>query len=195
MIILKRSIMRKCIFLDRDGNINVEKDYLYRVEDFEFEPGALEAIKIFKDLGYLVAVVTNQSGVARGYYTEEDVQNLHKYLEKKSKEAGGNIDAFYYCPHHPEKGIGEYKKDCDCRKPGPGMFLKAQKELGIDFDRSLVVGDKLSDVKAGENLGMRGILVRTGHGKKEEIKAEETTEIYDSLYDFALKFKEEHMSH
>ncbi|WP_319203775.1 HAD-IIIA family hydrolase [uncultured Ilyobacter sp.] len=80
--------MRKCVFLDRDGNINIEKDYLYKVEDFEFEPGALEAIKIFKELGYLVVVVTNQSGVARGYYTEEDVQNLHSFLQKKSWKLG-----------------------------------------------------------------------------------------------------------
>lgn len=187
--------MRKCIFLDRDGNINVEKDYLYRVEDFEFEPGALEAIKIFKELKYLVVVVTNQSGVARGYYTEEDVQNLHRYLGEKSKEAGGSIDAFYYCPHHPEKGIGEYNKECNCRKPGPGMFLEAQKELDVDFEKSIVVGDKMSDVKSGENLGMRGILVRTGHGEKEETKAGVTTEVYDSLYDFALKFKAEHIHH
>ncbi|WP_321329320.1 D-glycero-beta-D-manno-heptose 1,7-bisphosphate 7-phosphatase [uncultured Ilyobacter sp.] len=183
--------MRKCVFLDRDGNINIEKDYLYKVEDFEFEPGALEAIKIFKELGYLVVVVTNQSGVARGYYTEEDVQNLHSFLQKKSLEAGGGVDAFYYCPHHPEKGIGVYNKKCDCRKPGPGMFLEAKQDLDIDFNKSLVVGDKLSDVNAGENLGMRGILVRTGHGKKEEFKAGVTTEVYDSLYDFALKFQEE----
>jgi D,D-heptose 1,7-bisphosphate phosphatase len=183
--------MRKCVFLDRDGNINIEKDYLYKVDDFEFEPGALEAIKIFKELGYLVVVVTNQSGVARGYYTEEDVQILHSFLQKKSLEAGGGVDAFYYCPHHPEKGLGDYNKKCDCRKPGPGMFLEAKQDLDIDFNKSLVVGDKLSDVNAGENLGMRGILVRTGHGKKEEFKAGVTTEVYDSLYDFALKFQEE----
>ncbi len=183
--------MKKCVFLDRDGNINVEKDYLYRIEDFEFEPGALEAIKIFKDLGYLVVVVTNQSGIARGYYSEKDLETLHGYLEEKSLESGGCIDGFYYCPHHPEKGMGEYKKECDCRKPGPGMFLEAKKDLNVDFEKSLVIGDKMSDVKAGKDLGMRGILVRTGHGKKEERKAVEGTEVYDSLYDFALKFKKE----
>lgn len=187
--------MNKCIFLDRDGNINVEKDYLYKVEDFEFEAGSLEAIKIFKDLGYLVVVVTNQSGVARGYYREEDVQILHKYLAEKSLEAGGKIDAFYYCPHHPQKGVGEYKKECDCRKPGPGMFLEAQKKLDVDFPNSLVIGDKMSDVKAGKNLGMRGVLVRTGHGKLEEAKAEKNIEVYDSLYKFALKLKKEYENH
>lgn len=183
--------MNKCIFLDRDGNINVEKDYLHKVEDFEFESGSLEAIKIFKELGYMVVVVTNQSGVARGYYSEEDVHTLHEYLAEKALEAGGEIDAFYYCPHHPEKGLGRYKQECDCRKPGPGMFWEAQKKLDVDFETSMVIGDKMSDVKAGKNLGMRGILVRTGHGKKEELKAEKGTEIYDSLYDFALKLKRE----
>jgi len=177
--------MKKCVFLDRDGNINVEKDYLHKIEDFEFEEGALEAIKIFNDLGYLVVVVTNQSGVARGYYSEKDVEILHGYLEEEVNKIGGHIDKFYYCPHHPEKGIGDYKKDCDCRKPNPGMFLRAKEDLDVDFENSIMVGDKISDVKGGLNLGMRSILVRTGHGKLEEKKVDFDCEIYDSLYEFA----------
>ena len=183
--------MKKCIFLDRDGNINVEKDYLHRVKDFEFEEGALEAIKIFSDSDYLVVVVTNQSGIARGYYTEEDVKTLHDYLDRRVREEGGRVDGYYYCPHHPEKGIGEYKKECGCRKPEPGMFLQAKEDLDIDFENSIMVGDKMSDVEAGKRLGMRGILVRTGHGKSEEGKAERDVEVYDSLYDFSQTFKEE----
>lgn len=183
--------MRKCIFLDRDGNINVEKDYLHKVEDFEFEEGALEAIRSFSETEYLIVVVTNQSGIARGYYTEEDLMKLHEYLGKRVEEAGGRIDGYYYCPHHPEKGIGEYKKECDCRKPEPGMFLAAKKDFDIDFENSIMVGDKMSDVEAGRRLGMRGILVRTGHGLSEEKKAGRDIEVYDSLYEFSRVFKSE----
>lgn len=183
--------MKKCIFLDRDGNVNVEKEYLHKIEDFEFIEGAKEAIKTFNDLGYLVVVVTNQSGVARGYYDEESVRKLHGYLESEVKKIGGYIDGFYYCPHHPEKGIGNYKLDCSCRKPNPGMFLSAKSDLDIDFSKSIMVGDKISDVKAGLNLGMRSILVRTGHGMAEEKKLDFNCEIFDSLEEFSKLLKKE----
>ena len=183
--------MKKCIFLDRDGNINVEKDYLHKIEEFEFIDGAREAIKIFNDLGYLVVVVTNQSGVARGYYDENSVKTLHEYLQKEVEKIGGHVDGFYYCPHHPEKGVGQYKLNCNCRKPEPGMFLKAQKDFDIDFSSSIMVGDKISDVKAGENLGMRSILVRTGHGLEEEKKLKNQCEIHETLYEFAKQLKRE----
>lgn len=183
--------MNKCVFLDRDGNINVEKDYLHKIEEFEFIDGAKESIKIFNDLGYLVVVVTNQSGVARGYYDEGSVKALHDYLQKEVKKIGGHIDGFYYCPHHPEKGIGGYKLDCDCRKPEPGMFLAAQKDLNIDFSNSIMVGDKISDVEAGKNLGMRSILVKTGHGSKEVKKLKKPCEINETLYEFAKQLERE----
>lgn len=183
--------MKKCIFLDRDGNINVEKDYLHKIEEFEFIDKAREAIKIFNDLGYLVVVVTNQSGVARGYYDENSVKTLHEYLQKKVEKIGGHIDGFYYCPHHPEKGIGKYKLECNCRKPQPGMFLEAQKDLDIDFSSSIMVGDKISDIKAGVLLGMRSILVKTGHGVEEEKKIKTSCEIYETLYEFAKQLKKE----
>lgn len=181
--------MNKCVFLDRDGNINVEKDYLHKVEEFEFIDGAREAIKIFNDLGYLVVIVTNQSGIARGYYDERSVKVLHDYLQKEVEKIGGNIDGFYYCPHHPKKGIGGYKLDCNCRKPKSGMFLEAQKDLNIDFLSSIMVGDKVSDIKAGKNLGMRSILVRTGHGLEEEKKIKNSCEIYETLYEFAKELQ------
>ena len=183
--------MKKCVFLDRDGNINVEKNYLHKVEDFEFIEGAKESIKIFNDLGYLVVVVTNQSGVARGYYDEESVKTLHNHLQKEVEAVGGHIDGFYYCPHHPEKGVGVYKLKCNCRKPESGMFLQAQKELNIEFSKSIMVGDKISDVKAGNFLGMRSVLVRTGHGLEEEKKLEGSCETYETLYNFAKKLEEE----
>ncbi|MCK5780172.1 MAG: D-glycero-beta-D-manno-heptose 1,7-bisphosphate 7-phosphatase [Psychrilyobacter sp.] len=183
--------MKKCVFLDRDGNINVEVDYLHKVEDFKFIEGAIDAIKIFKELGYLVVVVTNQSGVARGYYDESSVLELHNHLQNEVKLIGGDIDGFYYCPHHPEKGIGSYKKKCDCRKPEPGMFYSAKRDLNIDFSKSIMVGDKISDVKGGMNLGMRSILVKTGHGMDEVSKLNFQCEIYDSLYDFAVALEKE----
>ena len=103
--------MKKAILLDRDGTINVEKDYLHKIEDFEFEKNVVEALKIFSDLGYTMAVVTNQSGIARGYYTEDDLQKLNEYIKRELEKHGIIIEKFYYCPHHPEKGIGKYKTD------------------------------------------------------------------------------------
>lgn len=178
--------MEKVIFLDRDGTINVEVDYLHKSEDFRFEENAEKAIKIFNDLGYKVIVVTNQSGIARGYYTEEDLKKLHEYLNKKLSEAGAKVNAYYYCPHHPEAKLEKYKKDCRCRKPNLGMFLHAQKDFKIDFEKSIIVGDKLSDLESGVRLGMRTVLVETGHGKEELAKLYFKTEVYKNLYEFAL---------
>lgn len=180
---------KKCIFLDRDGNINVEKDYLHKAEDFEFEYKADQAIKILTDKGYLLIVVTNQSGVARGYYKESDVIKLHKYVDTKIEELGGKIAAYYYCPHHPEKGVGKYKVECDCRKPQIGMFLKADKEFDIDFENSFIVGDKVSDLEVAVRLGMQPVLVKTGHGLDEVDKIYFHAKIYNNLYEFAQSIK------
>ena len=116
--------MDRVVFLDRDGTINEEVEYLYRPEDLRFLPGVPEAIKRLNGAGFKVVVITNQAGVARGYYTEADVERLHSYMNRLLEEKGAHIDGFYYCPHHPEHGIGEYKKDCECRKPKTGMFLR-----------------------------------------------------------------------
>jgi len=155
---------RPAVFLDRDGTVNVEKDYLYRVEDFEFIPGAPSAIRALKDAGFLVVVVTNQSGVGRGYYTLEDVDTLHRHIQQELKREGTSIDAFYICPHHPEKGIGKFRRECDCRKGNPGMLLQAAADLGIDLTRSFIVGDKVADVEAGKRAGCTPLLVLTGYG-------------------------------
>ncbi len=157
---------RRAVFLDRDGTINVEKDYLYRIEDFEFIPGAPEAIKRLKDAGFLVIVVTNQSGVARGYYTLEDVDRLHAYIQEKLADIGTSIDAFYVCPHHPTEGVGKYRADCDCRKGKPGMLLQAAEDFDIDLERSCMVGDKEADIEAGKSAGCRPQLVLTGYGRE-----------------------------
>lgn len=157
---------KRVVFLDRDGTMNTEVNYLHRPEDLVLIPGTAEAVRLFNEAGFAVIVVTNQAGVARGYYTEEDVEKLHQYLNTLLGQSGAHVDAFYYCPHHPEHGIGKYKMDCRCRKPGTGMFEAAERDLagGIDRENSWMIGDKLCDTEAGHNYGIRSILVGTGYG-------------------------------
>ena len=156
--------MEKVIFLDRDGTLNEEVNYLHRKEDLVFLPGVPEALKAFKDQGYRLVVVTNQAGVARGYYTEDDVKELHRYMNELLAGQGVKIDAFYYCPHHPEHGIGKYKVRCHCRKPETGMFEMAEQDCAVDKASSWMIGDKLIDMEAGRNYGVRTVLVGTGYG-------------------------------
>lgn len=156
--------LRAAVFLDRDGTINVEKNYIYHYEDWEWISGAIEAIKILNAAGVLVVVITNQAGVARGMYTCADVEALHEMVSKELRTHGAHIDAYYYCPHHPEFGV---KVVCSCRKPAPGLFLLAQKEWNIDLDRSAVFGDKVSDIMAGQAAGVKAFLVSTGYGKSQ----------------------------
>lgn len=177
--------MRKVIFLDRDGTINIEKDYLHKVEDFEFEPGSLEAIKIFSELGYEIIVVTNQSGIARGYYSEEDLINLNNFMIEKIQEFGGRVLDCYFCPHHPEKGIDRYRLECLCRKPNPGMIRDAIDKYGVDKNLSYMVGDKISDIEAGDRAGVKSILVKTGYGIKTLEKNNITAPIFENLFEFA----------
>lgn len=158
--------MDKVVFLDRDGTINVEKNYLHRIEDFEFIEGSDKAIKLLNDNGFKVVVVSNQAGVARGYYGEEEVVKLHEYINEQLKKEGAVIDAFYFCPHHPEHGKGKYLCECTCRKPATGMFEKAAEQFHVDMDNSWMVGDNSGDIKAGINFGVKTILVSTGYGSK-----------------------------
>ncbi len=152
------------VFLDRDGTINIEKHYLYRIEDFELLPGAGEGIALLTQSGYRVVVISNQSGIGRGYNTEADVHRLHHYLDQLLKPFGAQIDAYYFCPHHPAHGQDEYQQECACRKPLPGMILQAATDLNIDLAQSFMVGDKLVDIEAGHAAGCRTLLVRTGYG-------------------------------
>lgn len=174
--------LRKAIFLDRDGTINEECDYLFRIEDCRFIPGVAEAIKRFNDAGLLVVVVTNQSGVARGFYGVADIVALHGWMEGQLAAGGARIDAWYYCPHHPEYGD---ITDCDCRKPFPGMLLQAAAEHGIDLASSWMVGDKDADIEAGIAAGCRPLLVRTGYGAKHETKVSPDVVVVDTLLDAA----------
>lgn len=146
---------RNVLFLDRDGVINVDVGYLFDSAQLEFIPGAIDAMKEAQIRGYDIIVVTNQSGVARGYYTEKDVQDLHAEMSRRLETEGVNILAYYYCPHHPEGTVEAYRKACDCRKPNPGMLTKAIEEWNVDVDGSFLVGDKPSDVQAAEAIGMR----------------------------------------
>ncbi|MDO4204370.1 MAG: HAD family hydrolase [Selenomonadaceae bacterium] len=148
----------KAIFFDRDGTLNVNTDYLYKKEDFIWMPDAVKAIKYANDHGYLVIVVTNQSGIARGYYTEHDVKILHEWMNSELKKKGAHIDAFYYCPYHTAGTVPEYTKDSEDRKPKPGMVLKAIAEFDIDPQQSLMIGDKPLDVECAENAGVKGVL-------------------------------------
>lgn len=157
--------MDKVVFLDRDGTINVEKNYLYKVEDFEFIKGAPEAIKLLNENNYRVVVISNQAGVARGYYTHKDVDKLHDHIQEELKKCGAHIDEFYYCPHHPTEGIDRFKCICNCRKPEIGLFLKAEEKYVIDKEKSWMIGDNRSDIIAGNRYGVRTILVSTGYGK------------------------------
>lgn len=161
--------MNKAVFLDRDGTINVEKNYLYKIDDFEFIEGVPEAIKMLNDAGYLVIVVTNQAGIARGYYKEEEMRKLHKHINNELKKYGAHIDAYYFCPHHPEHGIGDYKLDCNCRKPKSGMLEWASKEFNIDNGKCYIIGDKISDVQSGDGLNISGILVKSGYEFNEKL--------------------------
>lgn len=154
---------KRAVFLDRDGVINVDKGYISVVDDFEFIDGVIEACIKLKEKGYLLVIITNQSGIARGYYTEEQFHTLTEWMDWSFSDRGVDLDGIYYCPHHNEKGIGEFKVDCDCRKPKPGMLMSAIEELNIDADNSILVGDKVSDIEAGIAAGLKSnYLVRTG---------------------------------
>jgi D,D-heptose 1,7-bisphosphate phosphatase len=157
---------RAAVFLDRDGTINEEVGYLDRMEKLQLIPGAAEAIRLINKSGMKAVVITNQSGVARGIFTESFVAEINARLQEMLRAEGALIDAFYFCPHHPTEGQVEYLKICDCRKPAPGMFLRAAEELRIDPNHSYMVGDTLKDIEAGARAGTRGVLVRTGFGEE-----------------------------
>lgn len=158
--------MKKVVFLDRDGTINKEIGYLHRREDFEFIPKAAEAIRLLNENDFMVVVVTNQAGVAKGIYKEKDVLRLHDYIQSELKKVNARIDEFCYCPYHVDGVIEEYKRDSIYRKPGIGMFAQIDKMVGVDKAGSWMIGDMLSDIQAGLNFGIHTILVSTGYGRK-----------------------------
>ncbi|MFR5600889.1 MAG: D-glycero-beta-D-manno-heptose 1,7-bisphosphate 7-phosphatase [Lachnospiraceae bacterium] len=164
--------MEKVVFLDRDGTINEEVNYLYKPEDMVLLPGAAQAIARLNQAGFKVVVVTNQAGVARGYYTLQDVDHLHDCMNQELKKQGAHIDAFYACPHHPTAGIPPYNVNCDCRKPKPGLLKQAETYFSVDKAHSYMIGDKLADTEAGKHYGITSILVGTGYGTEHHRQAE-----------------------
>jgi len=159
--------MNKAVFLDRDGTINEEMGYINHLSRFKMFDFAPEAIRLLNESGFKVFVVTNQSGVARGYFDEKLVKKIHQNLIEKIKKAGAHIDEIYYCPHHPQEGQGPYRIDCECRKPKTGMIQKAKEAFNLDMSQSFMIGDRYKDVEFGRKAGMKTIMVLTGYGKGE----------------------------
>lgn len=144
----------KALFLDRDGVINIDHGYVHRIEDFEFLDGIFELCQVAQEKGLKIIIVTNQAGIARGFYTEHDFAVLSKYMLAAFDKKGIKITDIFFCPYHPEHGIGHYKKDAECRKPNPGMILQAAAAYDIDLSTSFLLGDKMSDIEAGLAAGV-----------------------------------------
>jgi D-glycero-D-manno-heptose 1,7-bisphosphate phosphatase len=159
--------MTPAVFLDRDGTIIHDVGYLSRREDVTWYPWAIDAIRLLNRAGFLVIVVTNQGGIGLGFYSEDFVRALHTELGAQVAAAGGRVDDWFYCPHHPLARIDALRVDCDCRKPRPGMIRQATDAFDIDLPHSFVIGDKASDLALARAVGAQGILVRTGYGQAE----------------------------
>lgn len=176
--------MKKALFLDRDGVINKEKNYLYKIDEFEFIDGVFKACRYFQDMDYLLIIITNQAGIARGIYSEKDFQILTNWMLSEFKKRGITISRVYFCPHHPE-----FSRKCDCRKPSPKMLLDAQKKFNIDLSKSILVGDKNSDIEAGKNANIKNnYLITTGHAIKDNIF---NVKIIDSLMELCKEINSE----
>jgi D-glycero-D-manno-heptose 1,7-bisphosphate phosphatase len=165
--------MKPAFFLDRDGTVCKEVGYVNHPSRLELLPRSAAGIRRARTAGFACVLVTNQAGVARGYFSEDRIPETHARLEALLAEDGTMLDGIYYCPHHPRAGEPPYRADCDCRKPRPGMIHRAARELGLDIAASFVVGDKISDVEMAKTLGATGILVRTGYGLGEETYRQE----------------------
>jgi len=163
---------RRAVFLDRDGTLVEEAGYLDRLERLVFFPYSVDAVRLLNRTGLAVVIVTNQAGIARGIFKETFVAEAHRHISERLAAGGARVDAFYYCPHHPEAVIERYRQTCDCRKPQPGLLKRAAADLDLALDQSFVIGDRWHDLEAGQRVGARGVLVRTGYGKTEEAAAQ-----------------------
>ncbi len=160
---------RPAAFIDRDGVINRDTGYVFRIDDFHVLPGVPEGLRCLQEAGYALVLVTNQAGIARGYYTEDQFERLTAHMEKLLEAEGISFAGIYYCPHHPDGIVEAYSTVCDCRKPSPGMLMLAAEELRLDLSASVLVGDKRSDIEAGRAAGVsRAIIVQSGHPVRTE---------------------------
>ena len=159
--------MESAVFLDRDGGISEEVGYLGDSDRLRLMPQAADAVKLLKQNGFKTIVITNQSGVARGYFSEQALGDIHRKMEQFLSAQGATLDGIYYCPHHPEGTVDAYRRECDCRKPATGLLIKAAGEHGVDVTSSYLVGDKRSDMECAHRAGATGILVLTGYGRDE----------------------------
>jgi D-glycero-D-manno-heptose 1,7-bisphosphate phosphatase len=169
-------VPRRAVFLDRDGTLILERDYLADPAGVAFVPGAVEALRRLRDAGFVLVVVTNQSGIARGLYTEQDYRAVAGRIDALLAQSGVPLDATYHCPHHPD-----FTGPCDCRKPGTEMHGAAERDLEVNLARSYYVGDRVKDVAPALKLGGKGILVRTGYGREEEAAAPDGVAVVDDL--------------
>lgn len=160
--------MRPAIFLDRDGTVNEEREYIAHPDEVVLIPGSAEALREAQQAGYKIVIITNQSAIARGFITEEDLRKIHDRLTHILASSGVHIDGIYYCPHHPDFGVPPYRTACACRKPMPGMILQAAADHAIDLSRSFMIGDRIIDLQTGIGAGTTAILVRTGYGSTDE---------------------------
>jgi D,D-heptose 1,7-bisphosphate phosphatase len=160
--------VKPAVFLDRDGTVLEEANYLDSFDRLVYLPYSVDAVRLLNRAGFAVVIVTNQSGIGRGMYKEQFVLDTHQKIEQRFADGGARIDGFYYCPHHPEAVVSKYKQTCDCRKPAPGMLRQAAADLDLDLSQSFMVGDRWSDIGVANAVGARGILVRTGYGKVAE---------------------------
>ena len=158
---------RRAVFVDRDGVLVEDVGFLDSIDRLRFFPWTIDTVRALNRAQLAVVVITNQSGIARAYFTEAFVEETHRYMSSRFADGGARVDAYYYCPHHPDGNVSPYARACDCRKPAPGLVVRAASDLGLDVARSFVVGDKWSDVQLARTAGARGILVRCGTGAAE----------------------------
>ena len=176
----------RAVFLDRDGVINVDRGYVHKVEDFRFVPGSDDAMRRLQAAGWRLVVVTNQSGLARGLYSKADYDRFTAHLQAQLAAIGVTVDAVLHCPHLPDATVAAYRLQCDCRKPAPGMLLRAAQDLGLDLAASVMVGDRLSDIEAGRAAGVgHNVLVRSGHAPEPGDAERAADAVYDNLAAFA----------
>jgi D-glycero-D-manno-heptose 1,7-bisphosphate phosphatase len=185
----------KAVFLDRDGVITQDPPhYAHRIDQLELIEGSGSAIKMLNDAEFKVIVITNQSGVAKGLYNDNDIEIFNQAMIEKLVHVNAHIDTIYYCPHHPDAVVKKYRIDCNCRKPKPGMLIEGGKKYNIDFKSSFLVGDKWSDIDAGRSVGCKTILVKTGHGRLEYKNKKcpvdyVARDLFDAVQNFILRTK------